>query len=71
MISFFFVKPTVAPLLHSLTPKSVPAGTKNFRSEGFLLAKHKHTNTTTMMEPFAPPAAWFCCLSIPHHREPL
>ena len=32
-------------LLNSLTPKSVPAGTKNSRSEGFLLAKlqaHKH-----------------------------
>ena len=32
-------------LLNSLTPKSVPAGTKNSCSEGFLLAKlqaHKH-----------------------------
>jgi hypothetical protein len=40
--------------LNSLTPKSVPAGTKNSRSEGFLLVKHKHTNIPTMMEPFAP-----------------
>jgi len=45
--------------LNSLTPKSVPAGTKNSRSEGFLLAKHKHTNIPTMMEPFSSPAAWF------------
>ncbi len=41
--------------INSLTPKSVPAGTKNSRSEGFLLVKHKHTNIPTMMEPFAPP----------------
>ena len=34
---------------NSLTPKSVPAGTKNSRSEGFLLVKHKHTNIPTMM----------------------
>jgi len=45
--------------LNSLTPKSAPAGTKNSRSEGFWLAKHKDTNITTMMEPFSPPAAWF------------
>ena len=44
--------------VNSLTPKSVLAGTKNSRSEDFLLAKHKHTNIPTMMEPFAPPAAW-------------
>ena len=44
--------------LNSLTPKSVLAGTKNSRSEGFLLVKHKHTNIPTMMEPFAPPTAW-------------
>ena len=44
---------------NSLTAKSVLAGTKNSRLEGFLLAKHKHTNTITMMEPFAPPAAYF------------
>ena len=23
------------------------------------------------MEPFAPPAAWFCCPSVPHSRVPL
>jgi hypothetical protein len=44
--------------LNSLTPKSVPAETKNSRSEGFLLVKHKHTNIPTMMEPFAPPTKW-------------
>ena len=41
-------------LLNSLTAKSVPAGTKNSRSEGFSLAKHKHINISTMMEPFPP-----------------
>jgi hypothetical protein len=55
---------------NSLTPKSVPAGMKTL-AEGFLLAKYKHTNIPTMMEPFAPPAAWFCRSSIPHPREPL
>ena len=60
-----------AGYLNSLTPKFVLAGTKNSLSEGFLLAKHKHTNIPTMMEPFAPPAAWFCRSSIPHPREPL
>ncbi len=44
--------------VNSLTPKSVQAGTKNSRSEGFLLVKQKHTNIPTMMEPFAPPTAW-------------
>jgi hypothetical protein len=44
--------------INSLTPKSVLAGTKNSRSEGFLLVKHKHTNIPTTMEPFAPPTAW-------------
>jgi len=29
---------------------------KNSRSKGFWLAKHKHTNIPTMMEPFSPPA---------------
>jgi hypothetical protein len=43
----------------SLTPKSIPAGTKNSCSEGFWLARHKATNIPTMMEPFSPPAAWF------------
>jgi hypothetical protein len=45
--------------LKSLTPKSVRAGMKNSRSEGFLLTKHKHTNILTMMEPYPPPAPWF------------
>ncbi len=58
-------------LLNSLTPKSVPAGTKNSRSEGVLLTKHKHTNIPTMMEPFPPPAPWFWWRSVPHTREPL
>ena len=59
--------------LNSLTPKSVLAGTKNSRSEGFWLAKHKNTNipTMTMMEPFSPPAAWFLWTNIPHPRETL
>jgi hypothetical protein len=56
---------------NSLTTKSIPAGTKNSRSEGFLLAKHKHTKIPTVMEPFAPPVAWFCWSSIPHPWEPL
>ena len=43
---------------NSLTPKSVPVGTKNSCSEDFLLVNHKHTNIPTMMEPFAPPTAW-------------
>ena len=58
-------------LFNSLTPKSIPAGTKNSRSEGFLLVKHKHTNIPTMMEPFLPPAAWFWWTNIPHPQEPL
>jgi hypothetical protein len=53
-----FVDVGLKRLVNSLTPKSVPAGTKNSRSEGFLLVKHKHTNIPTMMEPFAPPTAW-------------
>ena len=46
-------------LFDSLTPKSILTGMKNSRSEGFWLAKHKHTNIPTMMEQFPPPAAWF------------
>ena len=42
-----------------LTPKSILAGTKNTRSEGFWLAIHKHTNIPTMMKTFSPQAAWF------------
>ncbi len=56
---------------NSLTPKSVLAGTKNSCSEGFWLAKHKHTHIPTMMEPFPPPSAWFCWPSVPHPRAPL
>jgi hypothetical protein len=47
------------------------AGTKNSRLECFWLAKHKHTNIPTMMEPFPPPAAWFYWLSVPHPQAPL
>ncbi len=46
--------------INSFTAKSVLAGTKNSHFEGFWLAKHKHKNIPTMMEPFSPPAAWFC-----------
>ena len=48
----------------SLTPEFDLAGTKNSCSEGFWLAKHKHTNIPTMMESVPPPAAWFCWLSV-------
>jgi hypothetical protein len=50
-------RPWLNGLFNSLIPKSVLAGTKNSHSEGFLLEKHKHTNISTMMEPFSPPAA--------------
>jgi hypothetical protein len=46
-------------VVQTVTPKSVLAGTKYSRSEGFWLTKHKDTNIPTMMEPFSPPAAWF------------
>ncbi len=68
-IDFFWRQSEIAPKL--LTPKSVSAGTKNSRSEGFLLTKHKHTNIPTMTEPFPPPAPWFWWTSVPHPREPL
>jgi hypothetical protein len=55
---------------NSLTPKSVPVGMKNSRSEDFLLVKHKDSNILTMMEPFSPPAAWFWWTSVHHPREP-
>jgi hypothetical protein len=58
-------------LFNSLSPKSIPVGTKNSRSEGSSLAKHKNTNIPTIMEPFSPPAAWFLWTDIPHPREPL
>ena len=41
--SFVHIAQT-ADVFNSLTAKSVLKGTKNSRSEGFLLAKHKHTN---------------------------
>jgi len=44
---------TVSQSVNSLTPKSVPVGTKNSRSEGFWLAKHKDKNIQTMMVPFS------------------
>ena len=59
----------VAP--NSSTPKSVLAGTKNSCLEGFWLARHKHKNIPTMMEPYPPPAASFCWLRWPHPQEPL
>jgi hypothetical protein len=55
--------------VNSLTPESIPVGTKNSRLEGFWLAKHKNTNIPTMMEPFSPPAAWFWWTSVHHPRE--
>ena len=58
-------------LFNSLTPKSVPAGTKNSRSEVFLLVKHKHTNIPTMMEPFAPPMAWDLLILLIVRADPL
>ncbi len=70
-IYFINSNPWCKCIVKSSTPKSVQAGTKNSCSEGLLLAKHKHTNIPTMMEPFAPPVAWFCRLSIPHPPEPL
>jgi hypothetical protein len=56
---------------NSLTPKSVLVGTKNSRSEGFWLAKHKNTNIPTMMELFSPPGAWFLWKNIPQPPDPL
>jgi len=42
----------IEKFINSLTPKSVLAGTENSRVEGFWLAKHKHTNILTTIEPF-------------------
>jgi hypothetical protein len=63
--------PHLKDSFNSLPLKSLPTGTKNTCSEGFLLAKHTHTNIPTMMELFAPPATWFCQSSTPHPQEPL
>jgi hypothetical protein len=54
-----------------LTAKSILVGTKNYRSEGFLLAKHKHTNIPTMMEPFPLQRHGFDGGTYPHPCEPL
>jgi hypothetical protein len=45
-------------MLNSLTSKSVLAGMKNTRSEGFLLAKHTAHKCPHHDEPFSPPVAW-------------
>ena len=45
-------------IVNNSTAKSISVGTKNSRSEGFLLAKHKNTNIPTLMEPFSPQAPW-------------
>jgi len=50
---------TCSTCVNSLTPKSVLAGMKNSRWDRFWLAKHKHKNISTMIEPFPPPAALF------------
>jgi hypothetical protein len=64
---------SMSDLINSLTPKpkSVLAGTNNSRSKGFWLANTRLTNIPTMMEPFSPPAAWFCWPRVPHPRAPL
>jgi len=54
-----FQRTKIKKVINSSTPKCVPAGTKISLSEDFWLAKHKHTNIPTMMEPFSSPAAWF------------
>jgi hypothetical protein len=49
-LQFYELPPKlVFETVNSLTPKCVPAGRKNSRSERFWLAKHKHTNIPTMM----------------------
>jgi hypothetical protein len=50
------INPTISVYeqVNSLKAKSCYGGTKNSRLEGFSLAKHKHTNIPTMMEPFFP-----------------
>ena len=45
--------------LNSLTAKCVPAGTKNSRSEDFLLAKHTSHKHPHHDVPFSRLAAWF------------
>ena len=55
--------PLIQPLKHQL------AGNDLVRMMGILNGTTNYI--LTMMEPFAPPAAWFCRSSIPHPREPL
>ncbi len=55
--------------INILTPKSVLAGTKPPRWEGFWLANHKD-NIPTMMELFSFPAALFWWTSVPHPQKP-
>ena len=43
---------------------------KNSLSEDFLLAKHKDSRITTMIEPFSSSSACFLWMSVPHPREP-
>jgi hypothetical protein len=57
--------------INSLTPKCVPAGTKNSRSEGFLLAKHTSHKHPHHDERFFRLAAWFPWMNTPHPQEPL
>jgi hypothetical protein len=46
-------------VINSLTAKCVPAGTKNSRSEDFLLAKHTSHKHPHHDVPFSRLAAWF------------
>ena len=55
----------------ALTPKGVPTGMKNSRSDDFLLAKHTSLKHPHHDEPFPPPAAWFTWMNTHHTREPL
>jgi hypothetical protein len=45
--------------VNSLTAKSAPAGRKNSRLEGFMLAKHTAHKHSHHDEPFSTPVAWF------------
>jgi hypothetical protein len=49
----------IARLVNSLTAKCVPTGTKNSRSEDFLLAKHTSHKHPHHDVPFSRLAAWF------------
>jgi hypothetical protein len=46
-------------------------GTKNSRSEDFLLAKHTSHKHPHHDVPFSRLAAWFSLMNTPHPREPL